>query len=88
MSFKHLYDKTPEMIVHVYCSGPLCDAELEHDRDGWTCPECGTFWVDPSGKGERAQVDTPDDELEGLPVYNLSGEHLYNHHEHPESAEI
>lgn len=86
MSFKHLYDETPEMVM--YCSGPRCHTELEHDRDGWTCLECGTFWVDPSRKGERAQVDTPDDELEGLPVYDLYGTHLYNHHEHPESAEL
>lgn len=31
----------------IYVRDPLCSAcveELEHDGDGYTCPQCGTYW--------------------------------------------
>lgn len=59
--------------VDVWCDGPKCDMQrLEHDRDGWTCYICGTFWDDPEGAGMDAS-ESWGDELDGLPLYNEEG---------------
>lgn len=78
MTPKLRYTTPPSMTYHVqtWCDGPKCDMqEIEHDGDGWTCPICGTGWVDPEGEGIDA-LEAWGDELDELPVYDEEGNEI------------
>lgn len=68
------YDRPPTLAFRFpVCDG--CDADVEHDGDGWVCPDCGTYWDTDSSEDTpgTSYAEWSGEDVSGLPLIVMGG---------------